>query len=167
MRTKIFLNILVFCLSLTSCSNAEMKAGKSNEIIRAANCQLIYDWISYRQAPENKDFWYTQVNTYDYYALEEEKIFSKIKDGDASYATILKIRKLEYDHNLFNEPPLGTVVTQANSEQYRKKVKSITNDVFISDKDAWEMMNSLNSSCNKFTAEEYASEFAYSLVMDK
>jgi hypothetical protein len=152
---------------LTGCGSSENASVKSDLAIRGANCQLIYDWIDYRQSPEKENFWNTQVNTYDFYALIEEGVFSKIKDGDPSYDTILQIRNLEYDHNLMTAPPLGITVTEFNFEQYRKPMKPDPKDSFIPEEEQWKIINSLSSFCNRFTADEFANEFAYVLVMDK
>ncbi len=151
---------------LSGCGGSETASGKSDPVVREANCQLIYDWMDYRQAPENEDFWYTQVNTYDFYTLIEERVFSQIKDGDSSYDTIVELRGLQYDQNLFNTPPIGTPVTESTYKQHRKD-DSATKDSFMPEEDQWKIINSLSSSCSRFTADQFAEEFAYVLVMDK
>ena len=156
----------VLGISLSGCGGSETASGKSDPVVRDANCQLIYDWMDYRQAPENQKFWNTEANTYDFYALIEERVFSQIKDGDASYNTIVELRGLEYDQNLYNAPPIGTSVTEFNRDQYRNN-RPLSKDSFMPEEDQWKIMNSLNSSCSRFTAEEFAEEFAYVLVMDK
>lgn len=165
MKIKFSAGLLTIVFLLTGCSGSVSLSDKSDPEIRAINCQLIYDWIDYRQAPENANFWYTQVNTYDFYALIEERVFSQIQDGDSSYDTILEVRTMEYDSNLFNAPPIGTPVTESTSKQYRKN-DSATNDSFMPDEDRWEIINALNSSCDRFTATEFANEFAPVLLMD-
>jgi hypothetical protein len=156
----------VLGISLSGCGGSETASGKSDPVVRDTNCQLIYDWMGYRQAPENEDFWYTQVNTYDFYTLIEERVFSKIKDGDSSYDTIVELRGLQYDQNLFNTPPIGTPVIESTYKQYRKD-DSASNDSFMPEEDQWKIINSLSSSCSRFTPEEFADEFASVLVMDK
>ena len=151
---------------LSGCGGSETASGKSDPVVREANCQLIYDWMDYRQAPENEDFWYTEVNTYDFYALIEERVFSKIKDGDSSYDTIVELRGLQYDQNLYNAPPIGTSVTEFNRDQYSDN-RPLSKDSFMPEEDQWKIINSLSSSCSRFTPEEFADEFASVLVMDK
>jgi hypothetical protein len=167
MNIKVVSSVFALALLLAGCSSSENALVKSDPAIRAANCQLIYDWIEYRESPQYADFWYTQVNTYDFYALIEENVFSKIQDGDSSYDVILQIRNMEYDSNLYNAPPLGTPVTQANRKQYSMNIEGpITSDSFMSDEVKWKIINSLHSVCNRFTADELADEFAPVLLMD-
>lgn len=165
MRIKLISGGLAIAFMSLGCSSSASLSDKSDPSIRAVNCQLIYDWIDYRQAPENENFWYTQVNTYDFYALIEERLFSRIKDGDSSYDTILEVRTMEYDSNLYNAPPIGTPITQSTYNQYRKSI-SATEDSFMPEEDKWEIINALSSSCDRFTAEEFANEFAPVLLMD-
>ncbi len=160
------LSTLIAGSLLSGCGGSETASGKSDPVVREANCQLIYDWMDYRQAPENEDFWYTEVNTYDFYTLIEERVFSQIKDGDSSYDTIVELRGLQYDQNLFNAPPIGTPVIESTYKQYRKD-DSATKDSFMPEEDQWKIINSLSSSCSRFTADQFAAEFAYVLVMDK
>ena len=162
---SVVLSMVIAGSLVSGCGGSESASGKSDPVVRDANCQLIYDWMDYRQAPENQKFWNTEANTYDFYALIEERVFSQIKDGDASYDAIVELRKLEYDHNLYNAPPIGTSVTEFNRDQYDKNLP-LTKDSFIPDEDQWKVINALSSSCNRFTPEEFAEEFAYSLVMD-
>ena len=162
---KLSSSLLVFAFFMTGCSSSETASSKSDPVVRDANCQLIYDWMDYRQAPENEDFWYTQVNTYDFYTLIEERLFSQIQDGDSSYDTIVELRTLQYDQNLFNAPPIGTPVIESTSKQYRKNDPA-TKYSFMPEEDQWKIINALNSSCNRFTAEQFADEFAPVLLMD-
>lgn len=162
---SVVLSMVIAGSLLSGCGGSETASGKSDPAVRDANCQLIYDWMDYRQAPENEDFWYTQVNTYDFYTLIEERLFSQIQDGDSSYDTIVELRTMQYDANLFNAPPIGTPVIESTYKQYRKNDPA-TKDSFMPEEDQWKIINALSASCDRFTAEQFADEFSPVLLMD-
>ena len=146
-------------------TNPEIQQKITNPEIQQKNCQLVYDWFDYRRDPALKNYFYSQENTYDYYAAIEDRVFSKLISGDSSYDTLLQIRTMEYDSNFLNTPPLGIAVSSDNFEQYRK-TGDLTLDSFIPDDQQWVTINALQAACSKFTANEYAEEFASSLLIE-
>lgn len=164
---KIFVAVTLLALiPLSGCGSSTNSEASSvsNPEIQQKNCQLVYDWFDYRRDPALENYFYAQENTYDYYAAIEDRVFSKMTSGDSSYDTLLEIRTMGYDSNLLNTPPLGIAVSSDNQAQYRKQ--NVTMDSFIPDDQKWVTINALQAACSKFTANEYAEEFASDLLVE-
>jgi pullulanase/glycogen debranching enzyme len=150
-KSKMFLIISLF---LTGCGSSAVE----NESIRASNCALIADWNVYSNDPST-DYYQGNLNSYETESLIEDILWRKLQTGDKSYEAMVELRKLRYNNNFWNAPPMGEKVTIENVDAYR------AGEDMFDDETSWKIIENVRASCPAFSKELLAELFSPVLNM--
>ena len=154
-RSRIFVVIaLLGSLLLSGCGSSAVE----NESIRASNCALIADWNVYSNDPST-DYSQGNLNSYETESLIEDILWRKLQTGDKSYDALVELRKLSYNRNFWNAPPMGEKVTIENVATY-----TAGEDMF-DDETSWKIIENVRASCPTFPKEYLAEMFSPVLNM--